>query len=93
MEAATGDATLAIVVAAATAVGRGVGAVVTPAITARVKRRREKQQIAQGAQAADPDRKEAARLVDEELRDSTQVIGDAVYQGRRWPPQRSLWGS
>jgi len=34
--------------------------------------------------------KEAARLTDEELRDATELIRDAVYQGRWWPAPRQF---
>lgn len=72
---------LAVIVAAATAVGAGVGGVVTSVIPL----------LAQNWRADAENRialTRAGRLVDEELRDATEVIRNRVYQGERWQPGR-----
>ncbi len=94
---------LALIVAAATAVGAGIGGAVTGAVTLKVERQRQEFLQAQAARQEERERqreeqrqaqdlKEAARLVDEELRDATELIRNAVYQGRFWAPPRRLSG-
>jgi hypothetical protein len=92
---------LALVIALATAVGAGVGGAVTGFINLRNEHKR--QRYAREAehrreareQAGDETRrrrelKEAARLVDEELRAVTDRLRHAIYQGRFWEPSREL---
>lgn len=84
------DETLAIVVAVATAVGAGVGGTIAGLVQLVADRRRERRELRREAQGAARNLKEAARLVDEELRDATDLIRGAVWQGRWWPSTRQV---
>lgn len=98
---AISDLALALTVALATALGASAGGAIAGFVTLRAEERR--QRFARGAEDRREERaleresgvqnrelKEAARLVDEELRAATDLIRDAVYQGRWWPSSRQL---
>lgn len=79
----TGDLLLAVIVAVSSALGAGGGAIFT-------EQRREKRQREQENEVRDRNVKEAARLVDEELRDATAVLSPAIYQAQWWSGGRRL---
>ena len=88
--ASISDQALVIIVAVATMLGAGVGGVIAGLVTLRAEKWREKRERLREEQTRDRNLKEAARLVDEELRDATDLIRNAVYQGRWWAPPRKL---
>ena len=79
----TGDLLLALIVAVSSALGATGGTIFT-------ERRRERRQRDQEKDQRDRDLKEAARLVDEELRDATDLLRTAIYGSRWWPGPRQL---
>lgn len=91
-------------VAVATLFGAGVGGVITALVTLRAEDKRQefaeqqRERLEKREQERDEQRrrrelKEAARLVDEELRDATELIRDAVYQGQFWAAPREISAS
>jgi len=90
---AVSDLELAALVAIATTLGAGVGGVIAGLIALRVEQQRRKHDRQREQQVEERDLKEAARLVDEELRDAVGLIGDAIYEGRWRASQRVLSAS
>lgn len=95
------DLVLAAVVAGATVIGAGIGGAITGIVTLRaedkrqryaerLRKRQERRERRDEKQRRQRELKEAARLVDEELREATELIRDAVFQGRFWDPSRTL---
>jgi hypothetical protein len=95
---------LAAIVAVATLVGAAVGGAITAVVTLRAEHKRqefaeqqrtrqEKREQEREEQHRRRELKEAARLIDEELRDATELIRDAIYQGRFWVAPRQISAS
>jgi hypothetical protein len=95
------DLEIAVVVGLATLLGGVVGTAGASFVALRVEGRRQgferAREDARREQEARNDQmlrerqlREAARLIDEELRDATEMIRNAVFQGQFWQPPREL---
>jgi len=79
-----------VLTAFATLCGAGVGGILAGGVTLRVDGRRHARERIREQEKQHRELRVSARLVDEELREATNLIRDAVYQGRFWPATRAL---
>jgi len=79
-----------ILTAFATLCGAGVGGILASGVTLRVDGRRQARERTREKEKQHRELRVSARLVDEELREATDLVSDAAYQGRFWPATRTL---